>query len=900
MVPTTAAQGRDRARSSRFGSAIGVLAALWCSTAGAQQAPAEPADTDTGAVPAGGAGAVRVPSTAPTEAAPPVAVTPPRLVHFEQAPYPPAAEKQGLQANVVLRLDIDKDGKVTAVVVTEPAGNGFDEAAVEAAKRFTFEPARRGTATISSRILYRYGFTLKPAAPAAAPVPEDSLRGTVRAADGDVPVAGALVELRGPAGEDVAVTTGAEGSWKFTGLAPGRYKVTVSAPGYDQVRAEEEVIRGTVAELVYRLPSPSEGIEVVVQGQRPPREVTRRTIEQREISRIPGTNGDALRSLQNLPGVGRPPGLAGLLIIRGSSPQDTQTFIDGIYVPIVYHFGGLSSVVPTEMLEKIDFYPGNFSAQYGRVMGGIVDVGIRSPKRDGRYHGLAQFDLIDGRVLLEGPIPALKGWNFLVGGRRSWVDVWLKPVLEQTGSGVTSAPVYYDYQAFIETKPTSRSTFRLGAFGSDDKLEVLIRDPAQQDPAFGGNLSFKTGFYRLEALYRNDISDNLKFSTVLSYGNDSLSFGIGNFFFRVNSQALINRTELSYRAVPGLTFHTGVDLAYAPYQVDIRFPSPPRPGEPDPGPFAARPPLTLANKDQAWRPAAYVEAEIIPTVGAKLVPGLRADYARDIGKWDVSPRVNGRYDIHHAFPRTTVKGGAGLYYQPPQFQESSPVFGSAGLRSNRAVHYSLGVEQEITRQVEVSVEGFYKDLKSLVSRLPNQIGGFDYNNLGKGYVVGAEVLLRYKPDAHFFGWVAYTLARSTRKNPPQYEETLFQYDQTHILTVLGSYRLGGGWEFGARYRLVSGSLTTPAVGGIFNADAGAYASLDGPAFSRRLPMFHQLDLRVDKQWKFADWSFRTYLDVQNAYNRANPEDLTYNYNFSQSRVQGFLPIIPSLGVRGEF
>ena len=65
-------------------------------------------------------------------------------------------------------------------------------------------------------------------------------------------------------------------------------------------------------------------------------------------------------------------------------------------------------------------------------------------------------------------------------------------------------------------------------------------------------------------------------------------------------------------------------------------------------------------------------------------------------------------------------------------------------------------------------------------------------------------------------------------------------------------------------------------------------------------MFHQLDLRVDKQWRYSSWTLRTYLDVQNVYNRSNPEGVTYNYNYSQSQVQGFLPIIPSLGIRGEF
>jgi TonB family protein len=882
---------------------LAVWAALVPSLAVAQSEPSS--SPDPGAVPSGAAGAVRVPAAAPTP--PPdanAAITPPKIAHFEQAPYPPEAEKLGLEANVILRLDIDKEGKVTAVAVTEPAGHGFDEAATEAAKKFTFEPARRGQTPIPARILYRYGFTLRPATPdeakQAPPVPVDSLRGTIFAADADVPLAGAAVEVEGPNGEKASTTTGADGTWKFTGLAPGHYKVTVTASGFEPLHSEEDVVEKTVAELVYRLKIQGGAIEVTVRGERPPREVTRRTIEQREIARIPGTNGDALRSLQNLPGVGRPPGLAGLLIVRGSAPQDTQTFIDGIFVPLVYHFGGLSSVVPTEMLEKIDFYPGNFSAQYGRVMGGIVDVGIRSPNKDGKYHGLAQIDLIDGRVLAEGPIPGVPGWSFLVGGRRSWVDVWLKPVLTETGAGVTAAPVYYDYQAFVETHPNSRSSLRFGVFGSDDALELLIRDPAEQDPAFGGNLDLRTGFYRLEARYKNDISDDLKFSSVLSYGQDRFDFGLGTFFFKIRNQILLNRTELSYRPWAGVTFDGGVDLAFAPYDVAVRAPPPPRPGEPDPGPFASRPPNTTMVQDNAWRPAAYLEAEVTPTQSLKLVPGIRLDYARDTGHYDVGPRISGRYDIVHDFPRTTVKGGVGVYYQPPQFQETDRVFGSQNLVSNRAIHYSVGVEQEITRPIELSVEGFYKNLDNLVARLPNSFGGFDYNNLGRGYVVGSEVLLKYKPDARFFGWIAYTLSRSTRANPPDYTTQLFQYDQTHILTVLGSYRLGGGWEFGARFRLVSGSLDTPVVSGVYSADAGAYAGVSGAPFSERVPLFHQLDLRVDKQWRYSTWTLRTYLDVQNVYNRSNPEGLTYNYNFSQSRVQGFLPIIPSLGIRAEF
>ena len=195
--------------------------------------------------------------------------------------------------------------------------------------------------------------------------------------------------------------------------------------------------------------------------------------DERELSRIPGTNGDALRALQNLPGVARPPAIAGLLIVRGAAPNETNIYVDGTLVPIVYHFGGLSSVIPTEMLEKIDFFPGNFSTCYGRVTGAIVDVGVRSPKvhKDKGIHGLAQADLIDARFLVEGPLWET-GWKFAVAGRRSYVDVWLKPVLEQAGAGVTTAPVYYDYQLMLQKDFDKKSSLRLFFFGSDDRLEV--------------------------------------------------------------------------------------------------------------------------------------------------------------------------------------------------------------------------------------------------------------------------------------------------------------------------------------------------------------------------------------------------------------------------------------------
>jgi hypothetical protein len=73
-----------------------------------------------------------------------------------------------------------------------------------------------------------------------------------------------------------------------------------------------------------------------------------------------------------LAGVGRPPFGAGAIIVRGSSPQDSQAFFEGLPVLQIYHFGGLTSFVNSNFLQRIEFYPGNFGSQFGRKRGGAI------------------------------------------------------------------------------------------------------------------------------------------------------------------------------------------------------------------------------------------------------------------------------------------------------------------------------------------------------------------------------------------------------------------------------------------------------------------------------------------------------------------------------------------------
>ena len=839
--------------------------------------------------------------------APPPAVTPPELETFVDAEYPAEAQKAGLEGEVTLVLEIDETGKVTNATVQQGAGNGFDEAAVLAAKQFTFKPARRvdpkgGDKPIAARILYKYSFTLKtpPLAQEEQKAPAAGrLRGTVRiGAEGAVDGAKVLVE--DAQRKTLTATTRYDGTWEIADLPPGKYRVTVVAEGYEPFKADEDVAADQSTDVVYRLKVKGEGDEVVIRGEPPPREVTRRELSRRELSRIPGTNGDALRAIQSLPGVARAPGLAGLLIVRGSAPQDTQIFIDGTPVPIVYHFGAFSSVVPTESLEKINFYPGNFGAQYGRAMGGVVDVKLREQENDGKLHGMAQVDLIDARFLARGPIA--KNWTVFVAGRRSWIDAWIGPVLESSGAvGATSAPVYYDYQAFVETKPTAMSRFRVGYFGSDDRLKLFLKSPAEGEPAIAGNLGFHTGFGRVQALYENQVSERVRVRANVAYGYDTTNLNAGALALNIQTNPLTSRAEVGWKLTDWLTVNVGQDFLWSNATVKVRAPPPPRPGEPENGTINSRGFLVQNTNRDILRPAAYIEAELQPTDRFRVVAGGRADYTSDTGKWDPSIRTSTRYAIVNEFPKTTAKAGWGTFYQPPQAQETDSVFGSSGLRSNRSTHYSVGAEQEITRQIDVGVEGYYKDLGRLVSRLPTARGE-EYFNTGSGYVAGMELLVRYKADERFFGWIAYTLSRSERRTQDGEGLTQFQYDQPHILTVLGSYKLGRGWELGARFRFVSGPLYTPCtgVGGFYDSASGAYECISGRAFSQRVPAFHQLDIRVDKTWTFRDWKLSAYLDLYNAYVHQSPEDVSYNFNYSKSTYQTGLPLIPSIGLRAEF
>jgi TonB family protein len=820
-------------------------------------------------------------------------IEPPRLKVDSPARYPEQALSERVRDTVAvdLVLEVDVNGRVTTARITSPKGHGFDEAAASAASALVFEPAtRRGTPT-AAKIRFSYTFDPPPA----------RVAGRVLRPPSDVGIEGAAVTVRDASGAAHLTTTDADGAFQVNDIVPGKVHVHVEARGRRTEDVDDELAPGEEGEIVLRLaltndpPAAPADIshetlhprieEVRVRSEKPPREVTKRTLSREEIAHIPGTNGDAIRSIQNLPGIARPPPFGGALVVRGSAPQDTSYFVDGTNVPLVYHFGGLSSVLPTEVLDRIDFYPGNYGAQYGRGMGGAVDVGARGPKNDGKLHGMAQVDLIDARVVAERSLG--KGWSFLVAGRRSYFDLWLGPILERS-AGVSTAPRYYDYQVMLKKEFGPEHDLRFFFFGSDDRVDIFGSTGGEL--VLGGGVSSTVAFWRIQGRYQYRVDAKTRITAVAAVGEDRTSVAIGSNYLDYKTVPISARAEISHRIADPLTLIAGTDVIDTPYDVRLRVPRPSRPGVPESG-LTVLPPMTTMS-GVMYTPGAWALAEIVPFRGTRIVPGFRADYANQTKEWDLSPRIVVRQDLTRGRPRTTVKGGVGLYYQPPGFMEIDPTFGTPGLKSNRSVHYSLGMEQEVGAHVDVSVETFYKSLDRLVVQ--------DLGNTGDGRVYGTEWLLRWKNDPKFFGWIAYTLMRSERRETEAQDLRLFGYDQTHILTAIVSRTFGNGWRVGGRFRLVSGDLYTPQYYGALDVDRASYLPVSSyPPDGQRLGAFHQLDVRLDKTWDLGVFKLTAYADIQNVYFHRSQEGVAYNFNYTKSAPVLGLPLLPILGVRGD-
>ena len=843
----------------------------------------------------------------PSEPPSPDAVEPPQLLG-ELDPGTPD-EPVTDAVTVTAAVTITAEGIVTDVAIVESGGEELDARLRRALEVARFRPAMRGGEAFAVRVRYAYTFTPPPPPPAGVLVVE------VRDPMDDAPVEGAAVRLGGEEGE--RAVTDAEGLAAFEGLSPGTVELRVTRAEGMSVESQEEILAGEETYVLLRVagPAPEPGTldEDDEEGllefgstatvEAPPREVTRRTISQEEMLSVAGTRGDALRAIEVFPGVARPAFGSGELIIRGAAPEDSQVFLEGTPVPLLYHFGGLTSFFQGTLLDQINFYPGNFSTRYGRRVGGVVEVDVTDARPE-RVRGMVDLNLIDVSAVLEAPLGERGG--MAVAARRSWLDTWFGAALGGAdGISLTTAPVYYDYQAIATYRPSDRDRLRLMAYGSSDTLRLLFEEPDEEDPSFRGGLGTRTQFHFVDFRWERDWNSKLQQEIALSSGWTGIAFDVGENLAFDQTQTHVNlRSEWRWRAHDRLRITTGLDSFIAPFNIDYTGPLPGQEeGNPNSvgggiTPFAGQDDVRVDTGDLAFRPALYAAADLALDP-LTVIAGARADDYGSVDRWTVDPRLTMLVDVHED---AQLKLGVGTFSQAPELNQSSRELGNPMLRPIRALHLTAGGQYDPDEGIRLGVEGFYKYLWDRVVGTPDGNEPI-FTNDGIGRIYGLEVSARIRPDAfggRFFGLLSYTLSRSERRDQATDESRLFAFDQPHIFSLSGTFRLPKNWEIGGTMRLVSGNPATRVRGGVYDPNSDTYSGIPGLINNTRDPLFHRLDLRVQKNWNFADERrVSVYLDIQNVYNQMNQEGLSFNFDFTQTAPVSGLPIIPSIGFRGE-
>lgn len=733
-----------------------------------------------------------------------------------------------------------------------------------------------------------------------------SIEGVLRDKLSGEPLPGSPIQLDG---QDIVISD-ERGRFVFERVSPGAHVLWVQDPDHVPLRVHITLVKGQRLSVSYALDpvGSEEQEEVVVVSKRLQAEVSNTVVQMEEVKKIPGTQGDVGKIVQSLPGVAQgfafSSGTMGPgLLIQGAAPQDSKILIDGHPVPLLYHFMGLTSAVNSDMLKSIDFIPGAFGAEFGEAIGGIVDTRTRPCDRKD-FGGYINLGMIDAGVLLEGPLGPRAG--FALAFRRSTVDVWLPSVLEDLeGFELTVAPVYYDYQLKFELLPARGDHLTLFAYGSSDEARLVMEQAVTADPGMLGTYQDQIQFHRVNLAWVHSPDPSWEFRTSLAGGYDQYHFRFGaERFVQARVYSMASRFDWEWQIDRRWFLHGGLLASTLSYEYSMRMPRPPKEGEVV-ADFASLEILEGTERTAWMWGGAYGVVGWSPVRTLLLTLGARVEaFDLPLNQVVLLPRLSLRYEPR---PGTVLSAGFGMYAQAPAPDEMSRLLGNPDLDMVRARHYALRVQQDLPWQGQLDVEVFYKEMEELV--VPDE--KTFYSNAGRGKASGLQLMLRRDAREGPFGWLAYTLMRSERQDGPGQPWRLFDWDQTHILTVVLGYLLPtgpvvpahglrDGWQFGLRFSLVSGNPTTPLLGGIFDADYDSYRPIPLEKNSERLPLNHRLDVRVDYTWAFARWALTLFLDVQNAYNYRSVEGIRYNYDFTERAYFRGLPIIPALGLKGSF
>ncbi len=718
-----------------------------------------------------------------------------------------------------------------------------------------------------------------------------TIEGTVYNQDTKEPLAGVEVQILQT---DTRQKTDENGKFVFSDIPDGTYTLVTTIPETERIQRtvvivasgvtkETEIYIGTAQ---YRL----EGVTVT--DKREPKTVRKKSIQAREITRLPGTAGDALRALPAIPGIGVANDFSGALYIRGGSDEDNLYYFDRVPVGYPYHFGGIVSSLSSEIIDRIDVYAGGYGAEYGVDSQAVIDIYSQNDS-PADFRGKFNLNFLYSEGLFQGKIGENGFWY--AAGRRSYIDLFIG-TLTFNAVSIDSFPRFWDYQIKAGYDLSEKHQLFFNLFASGDKFALTL-DGEDVDQDFRGNTSFESGFEGAGIHLRSFLTERL--TSFLSLTRSDFLFDVNfgpEISLNIDAPSYTLREDITYELNPKHRLETGLILGLEPGQVAGTFTRIPDEGEVD---FDIRfeEKIVLDEYVRGQRIEGYLQDRytVLPFLSA--VFGIRFDYFNRTDELSIQPRGSLLFELPNA---SELQFAYGVYNQTPIPALLSRTIGNPALKSSSASHYILELKRQLSEDTEIKMAAYYKDLSGIAT-VDEEAA---YLNQGVGYAQGTEIFLRHQRDERFFGWVSYAYALSKRRDREGEPYRLYSFDQTHVATLAASYNLTPTWEFGAKWQYRTGNPYTPCTGATVGFDPRngepIYLPIYAETYSERLPAYHRLDLRVSKTFQFSAWNLGIFLELLNTYNRQNLLDFNYSEDCATRNDINQLPILPYLGVTAEF
>ncbi len=623
-----------------------------------------------------------------------------------------------------------------------------------------------------------------------------------------------------------------------------------------------------------------------------------------DIRRAPGVQEDVVRATALLPGVNVTSAGRNDLIVRGGAPFENLFVVDGIEVQNINHFGsqgstgGPLSIINIDFVDNVDFSSGGFGVKYGDKTASITNISLRNGNEE-QFGGKLNLSATGFGLNLEGPIS--DQGSYLFSARRSYLDFIFD------AAGFSFIPQYWDFQGKVNYRLNSKNSISFVAISAlndvklnnedlDDRYDNSRVAVPEQVQIFSG-LTWKHLF---ESGY-STVTIGQSYVDFLTFQNDSNLVEI----FRNDSREseLILKADVDLKLNDSYDFAFGNQTKYGLDQsYDVLIPGNIRLDD-----NGVEKPLDIDSSFSTIKNATY--AYLNSKLGAhRLSFGLRMDYfnfTKD--NLFVSPRASFTYYLNES---SSFVLSAGRYYQSPSYiwmmgapnQELNPI---------RADQMVLAYEHTPMEDVKVQLEFYGKLYKNYPARIyrPQSVlapGGFDdisldipfglepLSNEGEGRAYGVELFIQKKlSEIPVYGLLSLTLAKSEFKSI----EGIYRpskYDSRFIANLALGWRINPDWELSGKFRLATGVPTTNFT---------SQGKIDYANYNEgeRLPVYHSMDVRVDRRWTFAGLALITYIDIQNVYNRKNISGIDWNFRENRQEFnESALGILPSIGINLEF